>query len=285
MGLVSSKILLQKAYEGKYAVGGFGVPNFEFAEAVVRAAVKTNKPVIINIPEGHLTEEGFENICYAALNLIARQNISIGIHLDHGKNFGSAIKAIECGVNSVLIDYSELPFEENVKLTREVVKYAHSKDVAVEGELGRMPGGDGLTGPVGADEKGFTDPSQVAEFVKTTGVDFLSVSVGTVHGKYAHQPWIDYERLKIINEQAEIPLILHGGSGTPREMLQKAISLGITKIHIYNDLLQTATKSVRAGLAESPDGLIVPDVLFNAMAGVEEVVKEKIDCFSRGLDA
>ena len=285
MGLVSSKTLLEEAYAHKYAVGGFGIPTFEFAEAVIAAATETRTPVIVNIPEGQFTEKGFENICHAVIDLIERQDIPIGIHLDHGKNFNSAQKAIKFGINSVLIDYSEESFEKNVRLTKRVVEYAHAHNTTVEGELGRMSGGDGLTAPAKADEKGFTDPAQVEEFLEKTGVDFLSVSVGTVHGKYSETPRIDYNRLEMINEKAEIPLIFHGGSGTPCDMLQKAIAHGIAKIHIYNDMLQAATESVRAELAVSPDRLIVPDILQDAMTRVKEVVEGKIICFSKNVSA
>ena len=205
----------------------------------------------------------------------------MGIHLDHGSEFDDVVEAIDAGINSVMLDVSDLPFEENVKLTREVVEYAHPKGVDVEGELGYMASGEpGVEPPASADEAGFTDPEQAEEFVERTGIDYLTVSIGTVHGVYAGTPKLDYERLSEIRKRVKVPLILHGGSGTPCEMVQKAISLGVSRINIYTEYAVATDRALRRFLAENPNSLAIPHAVERAMDAVEEGVRARINCFT-----
>lgn len=282
MSLVSSKELLQDAYKRGYAIGMFTITTFGFAEMVVEAAKECNAPAIIGVNRvSFATEVNFGNICHAVVNLIERQNIPLGIHLDHANEFDTVMKAIDLGINSVELDGSELPFEENIRLSKKVVGYAHSRGVSVEGELGHMAGGElGPTVPAKADEKRFTDPIQAQELVERTGIDYLAICIGTVHGRYAETPKLDYYRLEEIKKRVKVPLILHGGSGTPCEMLQRAIALGVTRINIGTDMILAADRTIREALAENADQPLIPNILNKHMDSVKEVVKEKIKCFT-----
>jgi len=285
MSLMSCRDLLQEAYKKGYGIGEFTMRNFEFAEVIVQAARECGAPVIIGVHKASFVkEESFENASFAAIDLVKRQNIPLGIHLDHAKEFSEVAKAIDMGINSVMLDVSELPFEENVRLTRKVVEYAHPRGVNVEGELGHLTGGEGgLNPPAKSDQKGFTDPLEAQEFVERTGIDYLTVSIGTVHGRYAETPRLDYDRLARIREKVKIPLILHGGSGTPCKMLQKAIALGVARINIYTDYALAADDVVKKILKENPDQLVIPDIVNKAMDRMKEVVKEKIKCFTLSM--
>ena len=285
MGLASCKDLLWHAYQNGYAVGEFTIRTFDMAEAIIRAARACDAPAIIGVHRASFAnKETFDNLVPAVVDLVKRAEPPIGVHLDHGDELDDIVAAINAGVNSVMIDVSEhgLPFDEIVRLNREVVEYAHPRGVAVEGEVGHMASGEpGVEPPARADKSGFTEPEQAQEFVERTGVDYLTVSIGTVHGSYAGTPELDFERLAEIRKRVDIPLILHGGSGTPCEMAQQAISMGVTRINIYTEYGLAIDRAIRRYVAENPSTIhTIPDATNAAMDAVEHAVKERINCFT-----
>jgi len=298
--LVTNKELLQRAKREAYAVGAFNIQNLESLLAVVEASEEERSPVIVAVTPGAIK--------YAGLNYLARlvktaaevSPVPMSLHLDHGEDVETVKKCLEAGFTSVMIDGSHLKFEENIALTKRVVDIAHPKGVSVEGELGRLAGIEEKT--VEEREAVLTDPKEAEEFVKRTGVDALAVSIGTSHGayKFKGEPQLDFERLRLIRERVNVPLVLHGASSVPRwiiekatkygaelagakgipeDHIKKAIALGITKINIDTDLRLAFTATVREVLANSPKEFDPRKILGPAKEAMKEVVKAKMRLF------
>jgi len=239
-----SEILEQfhSAAAGGYALGSFSPRNTILIDAVVSAAENTNSPVMVQISSNEMRwfELQPRQFADAFRNRMSGVKVPVILHLDHTYDFDTVKSAIDAGFDSVMIDGSKLPFDENAELTRRVVEYAHAADVAVEGELGNIGGADKLE--TGGDTALYTVPSQAREFVERTQVDSLAVSVGTAHGVYpTANPRIDFERLSEIRSQLpETPLVLHGGSGLPMDTVRRSVMLdgkgGIVKLNIATDL-------------------------------------------------
>lgn len=278
MPLVPVKELLSAASDGNYAVGAFNCNNMEIVQAIIRAAVAEKSPVIIQASQGAIKYAGLEYI--AALGRLAAEQapVPVGLHLDHGTSFEQAVRCIAHGFSSVMIDGSKLPFEDNVSLTREVVKVARAVGVSVEGELGKIGGvEDDIF--VSSREAAFTDPREAAEFVERTGVDSLAVAVGTAHGMYKGDPVLDFERLREINDILNIPLVLHGSSGVPAEDIQKAIQLGVRKVNIDTDVRAAFVGGIREILQASPEEIDPRKILGPARDRMEEKIREKMRIF------
>ena len=245
------KEILKLAEEKQIAYGAFVTVSYDSALAAIEAGSELNIPVILIT--GYDCVElmgGFEGTVETVKRAAANSTVPIALHLDHSKTFEHCTQAINAGYSSVMLDGSSLPFEENIALTRKVVDFAHPLGITVEGELGRLIGEEGdlvVKGPEAAQ----TDPAEAKEFVQRTGVDCLAVSIGTQHGQYTGTPILNIERLREINEILDIPLVLHGGSGTPIEQVQESIKYGIRKINIATDVL-TAMISKYAALAGEP---------------------------------
>ncbi len=298
--LVTNKELLLAAKRGAYAVGAFNIQNLESLLAVVEAAVEEKSPVIVAVTPSAIKYGGLKYL--TALVKAAAENapVPMSLHLDHGEDVETVRKCLEAGFTSVMIDGSHLPFEENVALTRRVVELAHPMGVSVEGELGRLTGVEEKT--VEEREAVLTDPDEAKEFVKRTGVDALAVSIGTSHGayKFKGEPKLDFERLRLIREKVDVPLVLHGASsvpqwiiekatkygaeltgakGIPEDHVKRAISLGITKINIDTDLRLAFTATVREVLANQPKEFDPRKILGPAKEAMKEVVKAKMRLF------
>jgi len=283
----SMQQLLAKAQTGGFAVGAFSPRYLPMIRAVFRAAEKTQSPVLLQIAQVETQWFNHSNADFAAAFWEqfdeVKPSVPVGLHLDHTQDFDLIVEAIEVGFNSVMIDASALPLEKNINETKKVVAYAHEHGVSVEAELGRI--GEGDFGESDVDDQLFTDPAEAAYFVAQTGVDALAVSVGTAHGVYnVRQPHVDLERIQAIRSKTNIPLVLHGGSGTPADMIRKAIQLpggGISKVNIATDLelgLLTAL-----GLKERTTDTAVsrlPEKEFAiACDAVQAVVEDKIRHF------
>jgi len=283
----SMQQLLAKAQTGGFAVGAFSPRYLPMIRAVFRAAEKTQSPVLLQIAQVETQWFNHSNADFAAAFWEqfdeVKPSVPVGLHLDHTQDFDLIVEAIEVGFNSVMIDASALPLEKNINETKKVVAYAHEHGVSVEAELGRI--GEGDFGENDVDDQLFTDPAEAAYFVAQTGVDALAVSVGTAHGVYnVRQPHVDLERIQAIRSKTNIPLVLHGGSGTPADMIRKAIQLpggGISKVNIATDLelgLLTAL-----GLKERTTDTAVsrlPEKEFAiACDAVQAVVEDKIRHF------
>ncbi len=237
MEFVPMKEILELAQEKKVAYGGYVFWSYEVAKAASEAASALNVPLILMCGQGEIDMMGgFEGTAATAKAACRDASVPVALHLDHALSFEACNKAINAGFSSVMIDKSALPFEENIKETRKVVERAHAAGVTVEGELGRLVGEEGAVAVKGP-EAAQTDPGEAEEFVERTGIDVLAVSIGTQHGQYRFEPKLNIERLKKIEETVKVPLVLHGGSGTPMEQVQEAIRNGIRKINICTDIV------------------------------------------------
>ncbi|WP_227939529.1 class II fructose-bisphosphate aldolase [Alkalihalobacillus deserti] len=246
----TTKVLLQLAEETNSAVAAFNCYNAETVQAAVRAGERANKGVIIAYGERY--KEYMNLKAFAAFTKVVGEQaaIPVALHLDHSYELETIEQAIASGFSSVMYDGSALSFEENVKTTKHVVSLAHSNGVYVEAEIGSMEKGD-----FSDEEEGdgrLTDPDEAAWFVKETNVDFLAASIGTVHGMYKGKPNLQHDLLAAIAKKIDIPLVLHGGSGTPEDQIVKAINLGIRKINVNTEVSLAAVTEMANALSEQP---------------------------------
>ncbi len=264
--LVNTRQMLNMAKKNKYAIAQPNAWDSHSLRAIIRASQESRCPVILGLAEAHfgyLSPEEVANMVFFYAN---KTDVPVALHLDHGASYNAIVRAIRAGFTSVMIDASQLAFEENIKVTAEIVKMAHAVDVTVEAELGHV--GVGLEyEKIDAVAKDlFTKPEQAREFVTRTGVDSLAVAIGTAHGEYKGEPRLDLERLVEIAGAVEVPLVLHGGSGTGDERLESAIRCGISKVNIFTDLTKAAAAETRL----VPPSVSYPD---EGMLGEEAVIE------------
>lgn len=301
MPLVGTTEMFKKAYDGHYAIGAFNVNNMEIIQGIMAAAKEKQSPVILQASEGARNYAGQEYI--VGLIKIALQDypeIPTALHLDHGSSFEICKACIDGGFTSVMYDGSKHSFEENVRITKEVVAYAHDKGVVVEAELGRLAGVEDLVS-VDAKDAIFTDPDQAAEFVELTGCDSLAIAIGTSHGayKYSGEPYLDYERLEKVGQLLpDYPIVLHGAStvipefvekcnqfggkvlgakGVPEEMLRKAARMAVCKINIDTDIRLAMTAAIRESIFKNPENFDPRGYLKSAREAVRQMVMHKIE--------
>ena len=298
--LVTNKEVLSVASAGGYAVGAFNINNMEILQAIVETAAEEKSPLIISASPSAIKYAGLDYIT-GMVKAAAKLNpfIPMTLHFDHGKDIETATMCINGGFTSVMIDGSHLDFEGNIAMTKYVVELARSKDVSVEAELGKLVSQEATAEDA---EDPYTDPDTAVEFVDRTGVDSLAVAIGTSHGAYKFKGDVrlDFERLKDIRNNLDIPLVLHGASGVPSwivekatkygaelsgakgipdEHIKKAISLGIAKINIDTDLRLAFTGSVREVLVNSPKVFDPRKILGPAKKNIKRVVQEKMRLF------
>ncbi len=302
--LISLKSILAKAQKGHYAVPAFNINDLEVLQSIMEAAKKLKSPVIVQTSQGAISYAGMDNLI-SMVRLAARGKIPVVLHLDHGRDLKIIKKAVDSGYTSVMFDGSDLPYGKNINTTKKVVKMARRKGVSVEAELGALRGVEDIVS-VSAREAILTNPKQAAEFVKKTGCDALAVAVGTSHGAYKFKgaPKLDLKRLKEIKRLVKTPLVLHGASGVPRELvnliikcggklkcakgnsdseIKKAINLGVCKINIDTDLRLAFTAGVRCKLKEDKKVFDPRKILEDAKILMEKVAMEKIKlCGSAG---
>ncbi|EMK0791218.1 ketose-bisphosphate aldolase [Listeria monocytogenes] len=276
--LVNMKQLLEVAKENKFAVGAFNVADSNFLRVVVEEAEKKNAPAIIAV---HPTELDFtkDDFFQYVLARIKNSPVPFVLHLDHGDNMGDVMRAVRCGFSSVMIDGSLLPFEENIRVTKEVVDVCHKLGVSVEGELGTI-GKTGNSIEGGVSEIIYTKPEEAEEYISRTGVDTLAVAIGTAHGIYPKdkEPKLRLDILKEIKDLVNIPLVLHGGSANPDAEIAAAVEIGIQKVNISSDYKYAFYKKCREILSTTElwdANAIYPDCIDAA----KEVVKYKMELF------
>ncbi|SHH38915.1 fructose-bisphosphate aldolase, class II [Caloranaerobacter azorensis DSM 13643] len=276
--LVSGKEILLDAHKKGYAVGAFNVNNMEIVQAIIEAAKETNSPVILQASQGGLKYAGVEYIAAMAKVAAETAKVPVAIHLDHGTDFVQIMKCIRNGFTSVMIDGSKYPLEENIAITKKVVEIAHAVGVSVEAELGKI---GGTEDDITVDERDatFTDPDEAERFVKETGVDYLAIAIGTAHGPYKGEPKLDFDRLKVIKERLNMPIVLHGSSGVPEESIKKAVSLGVNKINIDTDIRMAFNKGVREFVENNPDVYDPRKILGPAREEMKKVIIEKMIMF------
>ncbi len=299
MALVTSKEMFAKAIKGDYAIGAFNVNNMEIIQGIVEAAQKENSALILQVSAGARKYAKPAYLTKLVEAAIMDTDIDVCLHLDHGEDFEICKKCVDDGFTSVMFDGSKYPLEENIRLTKEVVEYAHARGVVVEAELGKLAG---VEDDIKVDEKSatFTDPEEAAYFVEQTGVDSLAIAIGTSHGAYKFKgdPYLDYDRLKRIHELIpNTPLVLHGAStvlpefvdlcnqyggnipgaqGVPEEMILEATKYGICKVNIDTDLRLAMTAQVRKTLAENPQEFDPRKYLGPARDAIRDMVQHKI---------
>lgn len=280
--LVNTYEMFQKAQKGKYAIPAFNIHNMETLQVVVQTAAELKSPVILAGTPGTISYCGPEFFVAMAEAAASLYDIPIAIHLDHFESLEEIQRCVEAGFTSCMIDASHDPFEENVRIVKEVVEYAHSKGVTVEAELGRL---GGIEDDLVVDEKDakFTNPAQALEFVERTGLNSLAVAIGTAHGLYKGEPNLDFDRLAEINERVDVPLVLHGASDVPVEAVQRAIDLGVCKVNVATDLKIPFANAVKTYFNENPDANDPRKYLSPAKEAMKKVVAEKIKmCRSEG---
>ena len=261
--------ILKEAQNRKYAVGAFNVYNLEEIKAVVKAAEILQAPVILQIHPAAYSFGGnpLLKACIVAADVA---EIPVAVHFDHCKSIEMIHDALQAGVDSVMADGSHMSYEENISFTRSVVKVAKKFGASVEAELGMISGKeDGLDDLALAAK--MTDPDQAGQFLISTGADFLAICIGNMHGHYPKEPNLDFERLKAIRKLLPNPLVLHGASGLPNEMIETSIQLGICKINVNTDLRQAYLDSIR--MFSHGDLL---DLMQTSVLAVQKVVEQKI---------
>ena len=276
--LVNFNEMLNLAKKDKYAVPHFNINNLEWAKYVLEKMQEENLPVILGVSEGAKKYMGgFYTIRCMVEGLIKDLNITIPVclHLDHGSSFESCKEAIDAGFSSVMIDASKYDLETNKKITKEVVDYAHSKGVSVEAEVGHVGGAeDNVYGEV------FRATLEDCIEISKTGIDALAPALGSVHGIYKGEPNLDFDRMKQIDETLSIPLVLHGGTGIPYDMIKKAISCGISKININTELQVTWHKDVLEFIKENPNIYDPRKVIGSGEVSIKNKINELIDIFN-----
>ncbi len=278
MPLVTSKELLQRAFEEHYAIGAFNANNMEQIQAIVEAAQEERAPVILQVSQGAIRYAGLE-MAAGMVKIIASQvDIPVVLHLDHGTSFEQNILCLRAGFTSLMFDGSKLPFEENVAITRKVCEVAHAVGIPVEAELGQVLQVTDNVTPEDV-EKAMTDPDQAAEFIRLTGADSLAVAIGSIHAMRSQEATLDIDRLKAIRKKVNVPLVLHGSSGVKNESLLEAIENGISKINVATYLNQAFMRGLREGLEKMPDEVDPRKVLAISREYVKEAVREKIRLF------
>ena len=275
MPLAHMNDVLTHAEHNHYAVGAFEVWNMESAQAVVGVAANLQAPVIVAIGPLEIGFGGLEPLSVLARDCISRSDFPIVLHLDHGNSFEQAVACVRNGFNSVMIDASHEPFDRNVEVTREVVRMAHAVGVHVEGELGRLVGVE--TGhTVTEAEACQTDPDEARDYVEKTGIDSLAVAIGNVHGFYKGRPNLNIERLKTIKRAVNVPIVLHGASNIPRDIVQEAIRVGVSKFNIATDFISAFARAAVEVMNPAPDTINVPACFNRPVKVARELVETKI---------
>ena len=278
MKLVNMNEMLKKALENKYAVGQFNINNLEWTQAVLAACKETNSPVILGVSEGAAKYMGgFKVVASMVTSLMEEMEVTqpVALHLDHGSSFEKCKKAIDAGFSSVMIDGSHHPIDENIEITKQVVAYAHERNVSVEAEVGTVGGEeDGVIGGIK-----YADPNECLRMVTEGQIDALAAALGSVHGNYDGEPKLGFEEMEVISNLTKAPLVLHGGSGIPDYQIKKAIELGHAKINVNTECQQAFTKKVREVLNNDSDVYDPRKYIGPGKEAIKETVIEKIKEF------
>lgn len=299
MPLVTTEKMFKDAYANGYAIGAFNVNNMEIVQGITEAAAEENAPLILQVSAGARKYAKHVYLMKLVEAAMEDTGLPIALHLDHGPDFETCKSCIDGGFSSVMIDGSQFEFKENIRVTKEVVDYAHSKGIVVEGELGQLAG---VEDDVNVEQHSYTQPDQVQEFVEKTGVDSLAIAIGTSHGAYkfkpGQKPQLRFDILEEIEKRLpEFPIVLHGASsvipelvetinkyggampdaiGIPEDMLRKAAKSAVCKINIDSDLRLAMTAKIREHMALNPADFDPRQYLKPARAAIKDMVQRKI---------
>lgn len=276
--VVSSARLMKRAEKENYAIPAFNIDNLESAMAVSEIMHEMRTPVIVQMIPRTLNYGGIAIYPAMMRELMADCPVDYALHLDHGSSLALAKKCVAGGFSSVMFDGSLMPFEDNIKFTKEVTDFALPMDVSVEGELGTIGGKEEGDTDL---EASYTKVSEAEEFVRRTNVSTLAIGVGTAHGVYKGTPHINIERIKEIHAAIDTPLVLHGASGLSDEVLKDCIAAGITKINFATELRQAYTNGIKAKFAKDPEVFDPKIYMRGAIDNIKEVLRHKINiCYN-----
>ena len=282
--LITLKEALAHAEQHHYAVGMFGCYCEEMVRAIVEAGEESRSPVILGFGEGHIqyNKVHLEDISSLMINYAKRASIPVVVHLDHGFTYENVVRAIHHNFSSVMIDASSAPYEENVSLCAEISRIAHTVGCSVEAEIGHVGGSEDSNRDADENDQ-YTVPEDAARFAEATGVDALAVAIGTAHGTYRKAPRLDLQRLEEIHRKVPIPLVLHGGSGIPDDMVRKAISLGVCKVNVNTECQIAFTEATRKFIEDGKDltgnGFTPRALLADGLVATKEKCIEKMTLF------
>lgn len=278
--LVNMNEVLLPAKKNHYAVGLFNAVNLELARGIISAAESTGSPVIMGTAEVLFPYGPLEEVSYYLIPMAKKANVPVVIHLDHGLNYDTCIKALEFGFSSIMYDCSTDSYDENVRKVKEMADIAHSYGATIEGELGHVgdnegsaEGNDQMTDP----SQFFTDPKMAKDYVDKTGVDALAIAVGNAHGAYKLPPKLDFERIRTIAHTVDVPLVLHGGSGLTDNDFRQAIQEGISKVNIFTDINIAAVKAQFSRFTDMNKGII--DLIPAAVEAIKQETMKKMNLF------
>lgn len=278
--LVNLNDVLLPAKKAKYAVGLFNAVNLELARGIIRAAEETQSPVIVGTAEVLFPYGPLEEVSYYLLPMAKRAGVPVVVHLDHGLNRETCLKALELGFSSVMYDCSTDSYEENVRKVKEMAEIAHSYGATIEGELGHVGDNEDMTDDETSSKDPsmyYTDPKMALDFVQKTGVDALAAAVGNAHGAYKFPPKLDFARIREIATTVDVPLVLHGGSGLTDLDFKTAIREGISKVNIFTDINVAAAKAVSERYTDAGKGLT--DLIPSAVEAVRRESEKKMRLF------
>lgn len=266
--LTTSKQMIVDAQRGKYAIGSFNTSDLEITKAIIQAAEKLNAPVMVETSEKAISYAGLEELAAIVIERAKKAKVPVALHLDHGSTLEILNQCLNAGYTSVMFDGSRLSLSENKIYTKHAAEMAHRKNIPCEGELGPIK--------KAGEEKSFTDPDEVSEFVRITKVDFLATSIGSAHGVSTDEQ-LNLDLLKRIRRKTNVPLVLHGASGVSEKDIRGAIKIGVCKINIDTDIRHTFAKAIRelsSGKLSDPR-----DMMNEVVKKIQRVVEEKIILF------
>lgn len=281
MTLVTLNDILPKAKKEGYAVGAFNYADLNTARGIIKAAEEENSPVVLQIAESHFPYLSLREGGKLALDLAENASVPVVVHLDHGTDMETCIKALRLGFSSVMLDFSQKSLTENIEKTKEVVEFAHDIGASVEGEVGVMThdGGDGKPDYSNLTDN-YTTIEEARKFYNETNIDAMAISYGTVHGIYREKPMLNFDRLHEISSAVPVPLVVHGGSGLTNEEYRNSIKNGISKINYYSVMSFNVTNGLRKYLNErEKEQVFLYDVDMKIMELVKEDIKNKIRVF------
>lgn len=282
MYLISSREMLKRAQFDGYAVPAFNIHNLETVQVVVETASEMSSPVILAGTPGTYDYAGTDYLISICKEAAHKHSIPLVLHLDHHEDLQDIRNKVEHGIRSVMIDGSHHAFEKNIEIVRSVVQHCNRFDASVEAELGRLGGQEDDLIVDSADAL-MTDPASAVEFVRRTGIDSLAVAIGTAHGLYKAKPKLDFARLEKIRSVVDIPLVLHGASGVPDEMVRRCIELGVCKVNVATELKIAFADAVKEHFAQHPDANDPRKYITPGKAAMKRVVMDKIRlCGSEG---
>jgi len=262
------KSLLQKAKDGKYAIANADVYDAPTVLASLKAAERCKSPLIVSWGERH---DNFDEFVMSCFPLLEVSPIPVAFILDHGREYAMFLRCVKAGFNSLMADYSHLPLEENIACTKEVMRIARAVGASVEAELGHVGYGPGFSDELGVDPT-LTDPEEARRFVRETGVDCLAVAVGNIHGPYRGEPRLDIDQIDRIRKAIDLPLVLHGGSGTGDNMLKEAVTHGVCKVNLFSDLCKNGMLCLNEYMNEAS-----PAYLWEANAAALRGFSEQVE--------